>query len=394
VDLANTASGGLGSGTWATMLVGGLNAGGAGYYALNIMDPAANSDAAAAGKVMWEFPNAATPATVVPNIGLSYGRPVIAKTKAAGWVVLVTSGYNNTAGDGRGYLFVLDARNGQLLKAISTGVGSTSTPSGLAQISAWANNAALDATIDYVYGGDLQGNVWRFDLSGTTTASWTVARLAQLTDGSGVPQPVTSAPELALVDTKRVVYVGTGRLLGSSDVGATGTQSMYALVDDLSPAPEILNVRSSLANKAVTVTAGGVRNIDPTRVDYSTYRGWYFDLPGNGERVDTTPAAAFGVLVFTTNQPSSAACSSQSFLYAVDLASGGQLPPGAFAAGETAWSGRSLGNTLASRPVVVVLPSGQVQSITHKSDTTLTSSRLPIALGGKVRRVGWKEIFR
>jgi len=35
--------------------------------------------------------------------------------------------------------------------------------------------------------------------------------------------------------------------------------------------------------------------------------------------------------------------------------------------------------------------SGPLQSITHKSDTSLTTSRLPVSLGGKV---GWKEIFR
>jgi type IV pilus assembly protein PilY1 len=158
--------------------------------------------------------------------------------------------------------------------------------------------------------------------------------------------------------------------------------------------PLIASPRTELVNKPVTVAAGGVRNIDPARVDYSTARGWYFDLPSGGERVNTAPVAAFGVLVFSTNQPSLRACSSQSYLYAVDVASGGQLATQAFALGETPWSGKSLGGSLASRPVIVVLPNGSVQSITHKSDTTLTTSRLPVSMGGKVKKVGWKEIFR
>ena len=169
---------------------------------------------------------------------------------------------------------------------------------------------------------------------------------------------------------------------------------MYAVVDDLSANPLIATPRTQLRNKPVTTSAGGLRNIDPSKVDYSTYRGWYFDLPGPGERVNASPSAVFGVLVFTSNQPSTIACSSQSYLYAVDLASGGQLPSSSFATGETAWSGKSLGQSLASRPVIVVLPNGSVQSITHKSDTSLTSSRLPVQLGGKVRKVGWIEIFR
>jgi type IV pilus assembly protein PilY1 len=393
-DLANTVSGGRGTGTWRTLVIGGLGAGGPGFYALDVTQPGAGNEIQAAGKMLWEFPNASTAAGVAANVGLSYGKPVLAKTRAAGWVVLVTSGYNNTAGDGRGYLFVLDARSGQLIRAISTGVGSTTDPSGLAQISAWANNAMLDATVDYVYGGDLKGNLWRFDLSGFATADWNVVKLATLTDPTGVPQPITASPELAQVDGRRMVFVGTGALLGNSDIASTQRQSMYGIVDNMTSNPLIASPRTELVNKAVTVSAGGIRNIDPALVDYSTARGWYFDLPSGGERVNTAPAAAFGVLVFSTNQPSVQACSSQSYLYAVDVASGGQLPTQAFALGETPWSGKSLGSSLASRPVIIVLPNGSVQSITHKSDTTLTTSRLPVSMGGKVKKVGWKEIFR
>jgi type IV pilus assembly protein PilY1 len=344
---------------------------------------------------MWEFPNTSTPAGTAANLGYSFGKPVLAKTRASGWVVLVTSGYNNTApGDGQGHLFVLDAKTGALIRDIATGAGSSGDPSGLAQISAWANNAALDATIDFVYGGDLKGNLWRFDLTSDSPASWNVVRLVTLTTGGGTPQPITSAPELAQIDGRRMVFVGTGALIGSTDISNTQGQSVYGIVDDLSTNPLIAAPRTELRNKAVTTGGGGVRNIDPSQVDYSVYSGWYFDLPGTGERVNTSPSAAFGVLVFTTNQPSTTACSSQSYLYAVDLATGGQLPSGSFAPGESPWSGKSLGQSLASRPVIVVLPTGGVQSITHKSDTSLSSQRLPVQLGGKVRKVGWKEIFR
>lgn len=393
-DLNNTLQGGRGSGGWRTLLVGGLAAGGPGYYALDVTVPGAASEGEVAAKVLWEFPNASTPAGVTSNVGYSFGKPVLAKTRAAGWVVLVTSGYNNTTGDGRGHLFVLDASTGALIRDLPTPAGTTTDPSGLAQISAWSNNASLDATVDAAYGGDLRGNLWRFDLSASDPSGWYVVRLATFTDGSGAAQPITSAPELAQVDGRRMVFVGTGRLLGGTDISSTQVQSVYAVVDNMTTSPTIAAPRSDLRNKPVSTSAGGIRNIDPTQVDYTTYRGWYFDLPGPGERVNTAPTAAFGALVFTTNQPSAVACSSQSYLYAVDLASGGQLPTRAFAAGETPWSGKSLGSNLASRPVIVVLPDGSVQSITHKSDTTLTTSRLPVSLGGQVKKVGWKEIFR
>jgi type IV pilus assembly protein PilY1 len=391
VDLGNTLSG-TGE-DWRTILVGGLGAGGPGYYALDVTDPNAGSEDEAAQKVLWEFPNASTPAGTVANIGYSFGKPVIAKTSEAGWVVLVTSGYNNTTpGDGKGHLFVLNARSGAVIADIVTSAGNGSDPSGLAQISAWANNAALDATVDFVYGGDLKGNLWRFDLRGAP-ASWSATKLATLTSADGTPQQISSAPELAQINGRRMVFVGTGALIGSSDIANAQGQSVYGIVDDPT-APPLSAPRTELKNKPVTVAGGGVRHIDSSQIDFTVYRGWYFDLPGPGERVNTSPSAAFGVLVFTTNQPSTTACSSQSFLYAVDLATGGELPSGAFGPGENTWSGKSLGQSLASRPVIVVLPNGGVQSITHKSDTSLSTQRLPVQLGGKVRKVGWKEIFR
>jgi hypothetical protein len=58
---------------------------------------------------------AETAPTCGEAVGYSFGKPVIVKTAAKGWVVLVASGYNN-GGDGKGYLFVLDAKTGAVIK--------------------------------------------------------------------------------------------------------------------------------------------------------------------------------------------------------------------------------------------------------------------------------------
>ena len=78
-------------------------------------------------------------------------------------------GYNNTVtgGDGRGYLYILDAVTGVILNRITTGSGSAASPSGLAKIAGWADDAATDNTALAAYGGDLDGNVWRFQLDST-----------------------------------------------------------------------------------------------------------------------------------------------------------------------------------------------------------------------------------
>ena len=179
VDFKNV-DGATGGGTdWRTILVGGLGTGGRGYYALNITNPVATSEADAKAKVLWEFPNSVTNATArsaaTLNVGYSFGEPIIVKTVANGWVVLVSSGFNNgtnagdSGGDGLGHLCVLNPKTGDLIKDIPTPGCSTTpaaNPCGFAKMSAYVDNSDVVNTGDYVYGGDLYGKVWRFDLSG------------------------------------------------------------------------------------------------------------------------------------------------------------------------------------------------------------------------------------
>jgi type IV pilus assembly protein PilY1 len=374
--------------TWKTILVGGLRAGGAGFYAMDITTPAAASEAAVAGKVLWEFPNTATPAAVRNNVGLSFGKPVIAKLASGEWVALVTSGYNNTAGDGKGHLFVLNAGTGELIADIATSAGTQATPSGLGQISAFVANGQADATVDSVYGGDLLGNVWRFNLGARTAV-----RLATLTDGTN-PQPITSTMELANVATlagiKRMIFVGTGQMLAAADILTTQTQGFYGLVDDMTGNPTITAPRTQLAQKTLTTTAT-TRSIPGTAVDYATMKGWYFDLP-RGERVNTDSQAAYGGIMFSSNLPSPSACSSASYLYAVGLSSGGELPPPAGTARQP--GGQLLGSALASRPIIVLTSTGTVKAITHLANNGVVVLQPPVSASLPPRAMAWKSITR
>ena len=149
-------------------------------------------------------------------MGYSYGEPIIVKTTAKGWVVVVTSGYNNgmnsgdSGCDGLGHLYVLNPKTGDLIKDIPT-TGCTTTPTsspcGLAEISAYVANSDVDNTVDYVYGGDLYGNVWRFDLTGSKSNGWGVSNFATLKDATGATQPITAAPELTSISGARMVFV-------------------------------------------------------------------------------------------------------------------------------------------------------------------------------------------
>ncbi len=281
---------------WKTILISGLNGGGRGYFALDVTDPVSPS-------FLWEIDTSTD-----EDIGYSYGEPIITKKQDGTWVVLFASGYNNVSpGDGEGHLYIYNAWTGTAIDKIDTGVGSTATPSGLAKISGWADDPMKNNTTTYVYGGDLAGNVWKFDIN-ATDAGDKVMKFAILKDASGNTQPVTVSPELGLIGTKKVIFVATGKYLEAADLTDMQTQSLYAIKDEESGSV-VNNPRSVLV--AQTITASGTtatRTGDDNGVDFTSGLGWYIDFPDNGERAHIDPKLDAGVLFVPTTVPSNTVC--------------------------------------------------------------------------------------
>ena len=373
---------------WRTILVEGLNGGGKGYFALDVTDPTNP-------KALWEFTDT--------RMGYTYGNPVITKMPDGKWVVLVTSGYNNTY-DGKGYLFALNAATGTNYNSASyplaTTNGTSATPSGLSRIGAWVTSPATDNTALRVYGGDLMGSLWRFDLAGTTGAS--VLDLADFQVG-GVAQPITARPELASVGSSAVIYVGTGALLGTTDLSNTLQQSVYAIKDPLG-ATGYGDIRASgvlypNTLNSTTTDANGqqIRTItnNQHQVNFATDAGWYLDFPavpsGSGsERMNVDMQLALGTLVLNTNIPNSNACTAggYSWQYHIDYRYGTAIDTSGGVAGV------KLGNSLATQPTVIRLPNGTVVSVTQLGDGSKQTTGVPIGSGaGLVKRVFWRELM-
>lgn len=319
---------------WKTILVSGLRNGGKGYFALDVTVP--NTP-----KALWEFkwsdtcfdPGSAVDQFSDCHVGLSYGEPVIAKLEDGRWVVFVTSGYNNVnepvkSGDGEGYLYVLEAVTGKILYKIGTGAGSSTNPSGLAQISARSVETLRNNTAKFVYGTDLMGNIWRFDVNNLIAPSGVEASLLMtVIDPAGTAQPITTKPQLGLVANKPWVYVGTGKYLGVSDLGSTQTQSIWGLEDPLT-ATAVANPRSTF-KKIVTTTVGGETSTTAYRTNSCSERcgateGWYTDLPASGERVNIEMKLDLGTLLVASNLPPASACEvgGSSWLNFFDASSG------------------------------------------------------------------------
>ena len=318
--------------------------------------------------------------------------------------MIFASGYNNNVGggDGRGRLFVLDAATGTLLRTIDTGVGSATTPSGLAHIRAWVDKPEVDNTALRVYGGDNDGNLWRFDINGDVGAG---GYDAQRSPRSG-RQPATPSrsplgPNSALVAGKAMVYVGTGRYLGVTDLSDSSEQTIYAIKDDLgttdygNPRSEGNFVEQTLTNDTcpagATICAEGeaVRTGTSNAVNFATDSGWYIDLPEPYERANTDPQLALGTLVFTTNIVNPGACT-RGWTQLHQLL---RLPHRRAGLDCQRHVSAFLGEALATRPALVRLPNGKVVSLTRLSDDRTVTTQVPVGpASSATRRISWREL--
>jgi type IV pilus assembly protein PilY1 len=412
---------------WHTILVAGLNAGGRGYYALDITDP--NNPVG-----LWEVSGGtgtsciATDASVNGtqtqdcNIGMSFGNPIIAKRPGDGkWVVYFTSGHNNlNPGDGKGYLYEVDAQTGKILHRTGTGVGCQASnltapctgsddPSGLSRINAWVDSASTDNTALTIYGGDLKGNVWRFQLQATTTpytlSAYTVTRLATVKDAANKAQPITTRPELGLVNTYRMVYFATGKFLGVTDKSTTQRQTIYAVKDPMnsqtSPIYATVRGNSAFVVQTLTSPAPGLgpdtRTASNNTVDLTTNAGWMVDLPDGGttgspsERVNVDPILQLGTLVVPSNVPTSDTCVAGGFgwINFLDYRSGSIVP-----GSSNSLASQKISASLVVGINVVQLPGGTVKTIVTTADNQQTTQNTPVAPATVTgRRISWRELF-
>ena len=397
--------------TWKTILVSGLNKGGRGYYALDVTDPATPT-------ALWEFKhdpaNCVTvdatsrePATAQYadcHLGYSFNNPIISKLKDGRWVVFVTSGYNNVnspsaPGDGIGYLYVLEAMTGKILYKIGTGVGSSVDPSGLNHISGWVESSLRNNTTERVYGVDLKGNIWRFDVNDILNAAGREAtRLATMVDGSGVGQPITTRPELALVQNEAFVYVGTGRYLGVTDLSDTQQQTVWAVRDTLSATP-LSNLRNSLRKMTITNHGSGT---DAFRTNGCTAQcgsadGWYSDLPDSGERVNIDMKLQLGTLVVASNVPETNACNigGYAWLNYFNSATGAAVNNSADSAVGRRLVGTGGQESLAVGLNIVRLPSGKIVVIATTSAAQQLTVEAPFDVAPPTgKRVSWRELVQ
>lgn len=373
---------------WKTILVGGFNKGGKGYYALDITNPLEP-------KALWETSS-------MENMGHSFGRPLISKLPDTNgtWAVFLTSGYNN--GDGKGHVFVLNANTGKRLQEDIVTQGT-----GLREINNFVSDPVGNNTTKLFYGGDLAGNIWRFEWN-TTGNKFEAGFVTQLQNKDGQTQPITTRLELVPSPAGGKyprILVGTGRLFSATDMLSQETQSIYGF-DDKGEEIPAASLRSSLKQLVFTNITGAdgkqTRKLQCSGTDCTdTNKGWYADLPDAGERVNVNMRLAGGTLVVASNVPSNeqdpCETGGHAWISYLDFGRGQAVKPqggtgdGAGDAGEQLPDNMVGGLDLSSN--------AQGQATAHVNPTTAQEKPIDIPIPTATpkplgKRISWREAVR
>lgn len=422
-------------GAWHTVLVGGLSGGGQGIFALDITKGDNIKESAADSTVLWEFTDvnyvaSATAGTAGsngdPNLGFTYSRPQIVKMSNGKWVAIFGNGYNNTTADGSAsttgyaYLYFVDLETGKLLRRIDVPKGSTTTPNGLATVSAIDFNG--DYVADFVYAGDLYGNLWRFDIADKTPGNWKLAHGGNpvfTTSTTPLEKPITVKPSVARHPTGAgaMVYFGSGKYLETIDADSDDkvTQTFYGVWDNLAnesqvfPVPQSALLQQTITSEVTHSSGAEIRITSDTSIDWATKRGWYMNLEyggaNKGELVATDSIVRGNRVIFISITPSASPCETggTSWIYELDFASGARLPYSPIdvnqdgnideldLVGTTAGSGFKNDNILTSP---TILSDTQSTGEEHKvlSTSAGTFQKMGESTDGTLGRRSWRQL--
>jgi type IV pilus assembly protein PilY1 len=354
---------------WHTILVGTLRAGGRSIFALDITNPDAI-------KLLWEKSSTDTD---YGNLGYTFAQPVIARLHTGNWAVVLGNGYSNQ--DDSASLMVINIQTGAMQKELIVPSDITK-PNGLSSVKLADNNS--DGIADYAYAGDLQGNMWRFDLVttgstavpapadpfrkdliGTISASsfkisYNNTPLYTAIDGrttGAQRQPITAPPSLVRHPTSLgyLVTFGTGKYFEKDDgnVDNTHAETLYGIWDRQTKGENTSTrtspTRSDLQAQTITEQASNTPFISNQAVEalrlvsnnpvqwYNAdttvnRQGWRLDFKvdgtasNNGEMLINPMSVRGKVLLLNTLTPNSNPCAEgvDSWLYGLDPTTGGR----------------------------------------------------------------------
>lgn len=410
---------------WRTVVVCGEREGGEHYFALDITYPNNNDPddgTYSCPRFLWDFTDPKMGFTWSEALhGAEYGRIKLAN-ETEKWVAMMGGGLSprgpNTdlePNTGNAF-FVVDVASGDLIWEFSNGddekmtydIPSTPTPVD------W-DFVGNDGFIDWVYIGDLGGQMWKMDLSSENTSGWS-GQIFFEADTSISDQPIYFRPSFTTGKRGNLwIYFGTGDRNNPKDLKDSQVRDIfnrfYGIMDfdDLedangdkiqtSPPPPFEE------GDLTDVTNPGVTPInDPTQLHG---QGWYIRLAGQelydnenhqGEKAMPKSSVLMGKTYFTTYtppggevyDPCGGGVLGEARLYVVGYESG--AAEGEFEGG---WRSTVIGEGIPS-PVIITaeIVGGKVvlKAMVSSSSGELTQTEVP-APPRPCGILSWKEVF-
>lgn len=322
---------------WRSVLVG---TGGLGAKTVFAVD--ASSKTFSADSVLWEMDVTSLGGTNGVYLGNVVGRPQIGKLANGTWVAIFGNGYNSANDTAK--LFVVNLQTGALIKILDTNAGMTGN--GLGGLVIVRKKSGDTDAIDYVYGADYLGNIWRFDLYPTTPTAWDSGRwIYSSSSGRNITAEISVGAPPTVFSAGAMIYFGTGRYLSASDTSDTTTvHALYGIYDaqtHSSSTTALISTDSVLISGSVNMASSSADTRSTTMPSSwwltAGNKGWVVPLSGTnvqpGERVIAPPVRYTQVgkvdaLLFTSIVPGTDECVAglDTWITAVDPLTGASAP--------------------------------------------------------------------
>jgi type IV pilus assembly protein PilY1 len=291
------------------------------YYALNVTDPLDPV-------YMWRLSSTSSPSgtnTDYSELGESWSEPVIAKSMVdvsgalkTKVVAFVGAGYDNVNEDsepaaantkGRGVYAV------EIATLSAAGVPSFTQSGYKVWDYTYSDNSALvksiptqlsvmdiDANgyVDRIYGGDMGGDMWRFDISSTYASAWTGYKLFKSNPGADLStgRKIFYRPAVTLQTGYELLFFGTGDR--EHPTSTSVVDRLYAVKDPSETATCLLTGDETTC----TTVEDGLSNATSSEVDITNTDGWYIKLEASsGEKALAQAVVVNKVAYFTSYAP-------------------------------------------------------------------------------------------
>lgn len=280
---------GLINGQWANLLIGSLGAGGKGLFAFKLPLDTGEPE------LLWDL-TAGWPASVAPDIGHITSRAEVGRLPNGEWKVFVGNGVASDTGQAA--LLMIDLASGNVQR-MPVGEAGGNGLTGITLVRDAQRN------VQAIFGGDLRGQMWRFDVDGADLVVGHGGRpLFMAVDSLGAPQAITAAPTVWRRRDELIVLFGTGKLLEETDRLTTQVQTLYGVTDvataSAAPAGNAAVSREQLVRQTVTrANDAGFLTLSSEAVT-PAQRGWYIDLdiPAGGGAPADRPRTTFAPKLF------------------------------------------------------------------------------------------------